>query len=224
MTRFGSSVPHIQRILVRQTDDAFLSDRQTELVFGTPVGSLHIPRAVIVVVHVAVADTDQPPPAAVEHLLVENRLQTRVQHLSRTNQTGGASQHGPIGHRKRGYILMTDQSDTGNAGIFAARTNRAQEARTQETRVYSHDGPIGHRKHGYILTTDSHATHLAHVLHEHGRANAHAVLHGAEEARVGELHDAQPALVAHVLHPRVRLPLRVEEGTEGVRRGFIDQV
>eukprot|EP00976_Prorocentrum_cordatum_P074343 1181481-Prorocentrum_minimum.AAC.5 len=44
---------------------------------------------------------------------------------------------------------MTDQSDTGSAGIFSRRTNR-----TQEVRVYSHDGPIGHRKCGYILTTD----------------------------------------------------------------------
>eukprot|EP00959_Pyramimonas_sp_CCMP1952_P240987 5036652-Pyramimonas_sp.AAC.1 len=36
----------------------------------------------------------------------------------RTNQTQEArvySHDGPIGHRKRGYILMTDQSDTGSA-------------------------------------------------------------------------------------------------------------
>eukprot|EP00976_Prorocentrum_cordatum_P112292 1195508-Prorocentrum_minimum.AAC.7 len=48
------------------------------------------------------------------------------------------SHDGPIGHRKRRYILTMDQSDTGSAGsagIFSRWTNR-----TQEARVYSHDG------------------------------------------------------------------------------------
>eukprot|EP00959_Pyramimonas_sp_CCMP1952_P405471 8498151-Pyramimonas_sp.AAC.1 len=48
-----------------------------------------------------------------------------------------------------GYILMSDQSDAGHAGIFSCRTNR-----TQDTRVYSHGGPIGRRTHGHILMTD----------------------------------------------------------------------
>eukprot|EP00959_Pyramimonas_sp_CCMP1952_P277988 5810976-Pyramimonas_sp.AAC.1 len=36
--------------------------------------------------------------------------------------------HGPIRRRKRRYILTTDQSDTGNAGLFSRRTNQTQEA------------------------------------------------------------------------------------------------
>eukprot|EP00976_Prorocentrum_cordatum_P092388 1188912-Prorocentrum_minimum.AAC.3 len=39
--------------------------------------------------------------------------------------------------RRRGYILTTEQSDAGGAGIFPRRTNQKQAAR-----VYSHDGPI----------------------------------------------------------------------------------
>eukprot|EP00976_Prorocentrum_cordatum_P030725 625339-Prorocentrum_minimum.AAC.2 len=50
------------------------------------------------------------------------------------------SHYGPIGRRPRGYILTTDQSDAGRAGILSRRTNR-----TQAARVYSHDGPIGRR-------------------------------------------------------------------------------
>eukprot|EP00959_Pyramimonas_sp_CCMP1952_P252784 5280951-Pyramimonas_sp.AAC.1 len=46
------------------------------------------------------------------------------------------SHNGPIGRRKRGYILTTDQLDAGHEGIFSRRTNQ-----TQDTRVYSHDGP-----------------------------------------------------------------------------------
>eukprot|EP00976_Prorocentrum_cordatum_P008781 175074-Prorocentrum_minimum.AAC.1 len=38
-------------------------------------------------------------------------------------------------HRKRGHILMTDQLDTGIAGIFSRRTKQ-----TQEARVYSRAG------------------------------------------------------------------------------------
>eukprot|EP00976_Prorocentrum_cordatum_P094901 1189969-Prorocentrum_minimum.AAC.3 len=49
----------------------------------------------------------------------------------------------------RGYILTTDQSEAGCAGIFSRRTTRRQDAW-----VYSHDGPIGGRMRGYILTTD----------------------------------------------------------------------
>eukprot|EP00976_Prorocentrum_cordatum_P114254 1195823-Prorocentrum_minimum.AAC.7 len=56
------------------------------------------------------------------------------------------SHHIPIGRRKRGYILTTDQSGAGSMGIFSPRTNQ-----TQETRVYSHHGPIRRRNHGYIL-------------------------------------------------------------------------
>eukprot|EP00976_Prorocentrum_cordatum_P099404 1191823-Prorocentrum_minimum.AAC.1 len=39
------------------------------------------------------------------------------------------------------YILTTDQSDAGSAGIFSRQTNR-----TQEAQVYSHDGPLRRRK------------------------------------------------------------------------------
>eukprot|EP00976_Prorocentrum_cordatum_P062787 1176855-Prorocentrum_minimum.AAC.3 len=59
------------------------------------------------------------------------------------------SHDGPIGRRKRGYILTTDQSDAGGAGIFSRRTNQ-----THEVRVYSHDGPIRRRRRGYILMID----------------------------------------------------------------------
>eukprot|EP00959_Pyramimonas_sp_CCMP1952_P201821 4220226-Pyramimonas_sp.AAC.2 len=41
----------------------------------------------------------------------------------RTNQTQEArvySHDGPLRHRKRGCIIMTDQSDAGSAGIFSA--------------------------------------------------------------------------------------------------------
>eukprot|EP00976_Prorocentrum_cordatum_P042901 869765-Prorocentrum_minimum.AAC.1 len=34
----------------------------------------------------------------------------------------------PIGCRKRGYILVTDQSDSGSAGMFSRWTSRIQEA------------------------------------------------------------------------------------------------
>eukprot|EP00959_Pyramimonas_sp_CCMP1952_P289964 6064470-Pyramimonas_sp.AAC.1 len=34
----------------------------------------------------------------------------------------------PIRRRKRRYILTTDQSEAGNAGIFSRRTNQTQEA------------------------------------------------------------------------------------------------
>eukprot|EP00959_Pyramimonas_sp_CCMP1952_P346030 7246995-Pyramimonas_sp.AAC.1 len=34
-----------------------------------------------------------------------------------------------IGHMKRGYVLMTDQSDAGSAGMFSQRTHQTQEVR-----------------------------------------------------------------------------------------------
>eukprot|EP00959_Pyramimonas_sp_CCMP1952_P099712 2085015-Pyramimonas_sp.AAC.1 len=37
--------------------------------------------------------------------------------------------YGPIRRRKRGYILTTDPSDAGSAGILSRWTHRAQEAR-----------------------------------------------------------------------------------------------
>eukprot|EP00976_Prorocentrum_cordatum_P045047 910137-Prorocentrum_minimum.AAC.1 len=40
-----------------------------------------------------------------------------------------AVRNAPIGRRTRGYILTTNQSDAGRAGIFSRRTNRAQDAR-----------------------------------------------------------------------------------------------
>eukprot|EP00976_Prorocentrum_cordatum_P098545 1191446-Prorocentrum_minimum.AAC.2 len=43
---------------------------------------------------------------------------------------------GPIRRSKRGYILTTDQSDAGSAGIFSQRTDR-----THYVRVSSHCGP-----------------------------------------------------------------------------------
>eukprot|EP00959_Pyramimonas_sp_CCMP1952_P443616 9287115-Pyramimonas_sp.AAC.1 len=69
-----------------------------------------------------------------------------------TNQTQEAwvySHYGPIGRRKRGYILIMDQSDAGSVGIISLWTNQ-----TQEAWVYSHDGPIRRKKRGYILTMD----------------------------------------------------------------------
>eukprot|EP00959_Pyramimonas_sp_CCMP1952_P301451 6307155-Pyramimonas_sp.AAC.1 len=48
---------------------------------------------------------------------------------------------GPIRRSKREYILTTDQSDAGCAGIFSRRTNQ-----TQEAWVHSHDGPVRRRK------------------------------------------------------------------------------
>eukprot|EP00959_Pyramimonas_sp_CCMP1952_P463111 9484353-Pyramimonas_sp.AAC.1 len=36
------------------------------------------------------------------------------------------SHDGPIGHSKCGYILKTDQSDAGSAGMFSRRTNQTQ--------------------------------------------------------------------------------------------------
>eukprot|EP00976_Prorocentrum_cordatum_P085399 1186071-Prorocentrum_minimum.AAC.1 len=85
--------------------------------------------------------------------------------------------HSPTeGHRTCRYILTTDQSDAGSAGIFSRRTNQTQEARVyspdgpirltltcspacrsarrRTSAVYSHDGPIRRRKRRYILTTD----------------------------------------------------------------------
>eukprot|EP00959_Pyramimonas_sp_CCMP1952_P089383 1869740-Pyramimonas_sp.AAC.1 len=53
---------------------------------------------------------------------------------------GVYSHDGPIRRNTRGYILTTDQSDAGRAGIFSRHTNR-----TQAARVYSHDGPIERR-------------------------------------------------------------------------------
>eukprot|EP00959_Pyramimonas_sp_CCMP1952_P344948 7224398-Pyramimonas_sp.AAC.1 len=37
------------------------------------------------------------------------------------------SHDGPIRRRKRGYILLTDQSDAGSVGIFSGRTHQTQE-------------------------------------------------------------------------------------------------
>eukprot|EP00976_Prorocentrum_cordatum_P070915 1180118-Prorocentrum_minimum.AAC.1 len=54
---------------------------------------------------------------------------------------------------------MTDQSDTGSAGIFSRRTNR-----TQKAKVYSHGGPIRRRKRKYILTADQSDTGSAGIF------------------------------------------------------------
>eukprot|EP00976_Prorocentrum_cordatum_P011318 227389-Prorocentrum_minimum.AAC.1 len=47
--------------------------------------------------------------------------------INATQEARAYSHDGPIGHRKRGYVLTTDQPP-------------------QEARVCSHDGPIGRRK------------------------------------------------------------------------------
>eukprot|EP00959_Pyramimonas_sp_CCMP1952_P100062 2092454-Pyramimonas_sp.AAC.1 len=53
---------------------------------------------------------------------------------------------GPMGvFITSGYILTTDQSDAGSAGIFSRRTNQ-----TQEARVYSRYGPIRRRKRNLL--------------------------------------------------------------------------
>eukprot|EP00976_Prorocentrum_cordatum_P036122 735000-Prorocentrum_minimum.AAC.1 len=44
------------------------------------------------------------------------------------------SHDGPIGRRKRGYVLTTDQSDAGHVGIFSRRTDRT---------VVPHNGALG---------------------------------------------------------------------------------
>eukprot|EP00959_Pyramimonas_sp_CCMP1952_P196580 4110201-Pyramimonas_sp.AAC.1 len=59
-------------------------------------------------------------------------IKLRVAHIltTRTNQTQEAwvySHDGPIRRGKRGFILTTDQSDTGSAGIFSQRPNQTQE-------------------------------------------------------------------------------------------------
>eukprot|EP00976_Prorocentrum_cordatum_P007598 151764-Prorocentrum_minimum.AAC.1 len=52
--------------------------------------------------------------------------------LAKQSEARVYSHGGPLGRRKRGYILTADHSDAGSAGIFSRRTNR-----TQEVRVYS---------------------------------------------------------------------------------------
>eukprot|EP00976_Prorocentrum_cordatum_P065118 1177778-Prorocentrum_minimum.AAC.3 len=59
-------------------------------------------------------------------------------HMAQPNQMREVrvySHNEPIGHRKRGYILTMDQSDTGSAGIFSRWTNRTQEARVYYVHV-----------------------------------------------------------------------------------------
>ena len=69
----------------------------------------------------------------------------------------------PIRRRKHGYILTTDQSYAGSAGIFSRRTNR-----TQRAWVYSHNGPIRCRKRGYTLTADQSETRETRVCSQGG--------------------------------------------------------
>eukprot|EP00976_Prorocentrum_cordatum_P027788 564157-Prorocentrum_minimum.AAC.2 len=50
---------------------------------------------------------------------------------NRTQAPWVYSHHGPIGRRRRGYILTTVQSDAGTVGIFSPRTNRTQASRLE---------------------------------------------------------------------------------------------
>eukprot|EP00959_Pyramimonas_sp_CCMP1952_P062331 1303165-Pyramimonas_sp.AAC.1 len=59
------------------------------------------------------------------------------------------SHDGPIRCRTCGYVLTTDQSDAGRAGMFSQRTSQMQDVW-----VCSHDRPIRCRTCGYVLTTD----------------------------------------------------------------------
>eukprot|EP00959_Pyramimonas_sp_CCMP1952_P453024 9467562-Pyramimonas_sp.AAC.1 len=47
----------------------------------------------------------------------------------RTQDARVCSHDRPIGRRTRGYVLTTDPSDAGRAGILSRRTNRTQPAR-----------------------------------------------------------------------------------------------
>eukprot|EP00976_Prorocentrum_cordatum_P118099 1196411-Prorocentrum_minimum.AAC.4 len=130
-----------------------------------PIGAVHIgPVGVGVYARGGVVPHGEEDQLAgrVEHHTTEGAVQQRHGTVltvllfrgrrRRTNQTQEArvySHDGPIRRRRRGYILTTDQSDAGGAGIFSRRTNQ-----TQEARVYSHGGPIGRRRRGYILTAD----------------------------------------------------------------------
>eukprot|EP00976_Prorocentrum_cordatum_P072084 1180576-Prorocentrum_minimum.AAC.2 len=60
--------------------------------------------------------------------------------LGREERSQVYSHNGPIIRGTHGYILTTDQSYAGRAGIFLQRTNR-----TRDARVYSHNGPICYR-------------------------------------------------------------------------------
>eukprot|EP00959_Pyramimonas_sp_CCMP1952_P419528 8787474-Pyramimonas_sp.AAC.1 len=122
---------------------------------------------------------------AILHHLGQRRHGGRVSHrlrhrrrLYRFHQCEAqvSSHGGPIGRRKRGYILTTDQSDAGSAGISSRRINQ-----TQEAQVSSHGGPIGRRKRGYVLTADQYlALHRMEHLAEEPPARLVAVA-----ARVG---------------------------------------
>eukprot|EP00976_Prorocentrum_cordatum_P110070 1195131-Prorocentrum_minimum.AAC.5 len=71
-----------------------------------------------------------------------------------------------FGRGTRGYILTTDQSDAGRAGIFSRRStqietissseasNRCEHQSARDVRIYSHDEPIGRGTRGSIRTTD----------------------------------------------------------------------
>eukprot|EP00976_Prorocentrum_cordatum_P077345 1182651-Prorocentrum_minimum.AAC.1 len=52
-----------------------------------------------------------------------------------SDERRGYSHDGPIGRRKHGYILTTDQSDAGSTGTFSRRINRTQEVRWRTSPV-----------------------------------------------------------------------------------------
>eukprot|EP00976_Prorocentrum_cordatum_P011762 237025-Prorocentrum_minimum.AAC.3 len=70
--------------------------------------------------HLHVVRDRTPPGGVVEHKQAETSARAR-------HAPERCSHDAPIGRGKRGYILMPDQSDAGNAGIFACRTNRTRE-------------------------------------------------------------------------------------------------
>eukprot|EP00976_Prorocentrum_cordatum_P090858 1188282-Prorocentrum_minimum.AAC.1 len=114
-------------------------------------------------------------------------LHAARQAASRVTQEARVYSHnGPIRRSKRGYILTTDQSDAGSAGIFSRRTNQ-----TQEARVYYHEGPIGRRKRGYILTKDQ---------SDAGRGGYLVALppgHAASEVHLRKLRHTPPSCGSH---------------------------
>eukprot|EP00976_Prorocentrum_cordatum_P018410 372472-Prorocentrum_minimum.AAC.1 len=131
-----------------------------------------------------------------------------------------------------GYILVTDQSYAGHAGIFAWRTNQMQD-----TWVYSHDGPIGRigtHRDGKGEEKDVHHREVlrsapGHVADQHHSDDAEGVrqlllqggvhrldrlyqiahrAHGPRAQHLpffAELGDAVPALHGHLL-PLLRYP------------------
>eukprot|EP00976_Prorocentrum_cordatum_P082342 1184773-Prorocentrum_minimum.AAC.2 len=71
-------------------------------------------------------------------MYVEPTLVKHTRSAPAASSLPASSHDGPIGRRKCGIVLTTDQPDAESAGLFSRRTNR-----TQKVRDCSHHGPIG---------------------------------------------------------------------------------